>query len=159
MSEKKKEKNGSLREAGFLMTKIRKLSEQIFAKILRDFNVNELTPAQGRVMFPLWQEDNISFQELKKKTLLSKATLSYMLDKLEEAEFIERVQDANDKRTINIKLVEKDSRIQDKFSQVSNEMKDIYYKGFSEEEIDEFENYLRRLLENLSIYIEEKKKK
>ena len=47
----------------------------------------------------------------------------------------------------------------DKFSQVSNEMKDIYYKGFSEEEIDEFENYLRRLLENLSIYIEEKKKK
>ncbi|MFW9943226.1 MAG: MarR family winged helix-turn-helix transcriptional regulator [Candidatus Thorarchaeota archaeon] len=159
MSETKKEKNGSLREAGFLMTKIRKLSDQIFANTLRDFNVNELTPAQGRVMFPLWQKDNISFQELKKKTLLSKATLSYMLDKLEEAGFIQRVQDVNDKRTINIKLVEKDSSIQNKFSQVSNEMKDIYYKGFSEEEIDKFENYLRRLLENLTKYIEEQKKK
>ena len=148
-----------LREGGFLMTKIRKLSEQVFAKILRDFNVNELTPAQGRVMFPLWQKDDISFQELKKKVLLSKATLSYMLDKLEEAGHIERVQDLNDKRTIKIKLVEKNTILQEKFSQVSNEMKDIFYRGFSEEEIDEFENYLGRLFENLTKYSEENKKK
>ncbi|MFX1235273.1 MAG: hypothetical protein ACFFBY_12060, partial [Promethearchaeota archaeon] len=71
MLENNVEKKEKLREGGFLIGKIRKLSERIFAKILRDFNVTEITSAQGRVMFPLWQKDNISFQELKKKTSLS----------------------------------------------------------------------------------------
>ncbi|MFW9999640.1 MAG: MarR family winged helix-turn-helix transcriptional regulator [Candidatus Hodarchaeota archaeon] len=146
-----------VREGGFLMTKIRKLSERIFAKILEDFNVDEITAAQGRVMFPLWQKDNISFQELKKKTMLSKATLSYMLDKLEESGHIERIPYEKDKRTINIKLTKKNQALQDKFLQVSNEMRDIFYKDFSEGEIDEFESYLRRLLDNLTQYNEKRK--
>lgn len=147
-----------VREGGFLMTKIRKLSERIFATILREFNVTEITVAQGRVMFPLWQKDDISFQELKKKTSLSKATLSHMLDILEKAGHIKRVRDVNDKRTINIKLTKKNKALQDKFVQVSNEMKDIFYKDFTEEEIDEFEGYLRRLLANLTQYSEKNKK-
>jgi len=147
-----------VREGGFLIAKIRKLSERIFAKILQDFNVSEITAAQGRVMFPLWQKDNISFQELKKKTSLSKATLSYMLDNLEKAGHIKRISDANDKRTINIKLTKKNKALQDKFLQVSNEMRDIFYKDFTEEEIDEFEGYLRRLLANLTQYSEKGKK-
>jgi DNA-binding MarR family transcriptional regulator len=77
-----------LREGGFLISKIRQLSERIFAQLLRDYKAIEINPAQGRVMFPLWQQDNISFNELKEKTLLSKATLSHMLDNLEEASFV-----------------------------------------------------------------------
>ena len=138
-----------LREGGFLISKIRKLSERIFAKLLRDFNINEISAAQGRVIFPLWQKDNLSFQELKKKTSLSKATLSHMLDSLEEGGHINRVSSVKDKRTINIKLTKKNKALQDKFLQVSNEMKEIFYKDFSEKEIDEFENYLRKLLGNL----------
>jgi len=146
-----------LREGGFLITKIRQLSERIFAKLLRDFNVNEVTAAQGRVIFPLWQKDNISFQELKKKTVLSKATLSHMLDNLEKGGHLKRVTDEHDKRTIKIKLTKKNKALQDKFLQVSNEMKDIFYKGFSEEEIDVFENYLRKLLGNLIEFSEKNK--
>jgi hypothetical protein len=33
-------------------------------------------------------------------------------------------------------------------------MKDIYYKDFSEEDIDEFESYLRRILDNLTNFSE-----
>ena len=147
-----------LREGGFLMAKIRKLSERIFAKLLRDFKITEISAAQGRVIFPLWQKDDISFQELKKKTSLSKATLSHMLDNLEKSGHIKRVPDENDKRTIKIKLTKKNKALQDKFIQVSNEMREIYYKDFTEEEIDEFESYLRRLLANLTIYSENSKK-
>jgi len=145
-----------LREGGFLISKIRQLSERIFAKLLRDYQAIEINPAQGRVMFPLWKKDNISFHELKEKTLLSKATLSHLLDNLEKAGYIKRVPSSNDKRTINIKLTEKNKELQDKFIQVSNQMKDIYYKDFTEEDIDEFEGYLRRLLNNLTNYSEKK---
>jgi len=146
-----------LREGGFLISKIRQLSERIFAKLLRDYEAIEINPAQGRVMFPLWKKDNISFHELKEKTLLSKATLSHLLDNLEEAGYIKRVPSPNDKRTINIKLTEKNKEIQDKYIQVSNQMKDIYYKDFTEEDIDEFEGYLRRLLNNLTSFSEKNK--
>ena len=145
-----------LREGGFLISKIRQLSERIFAKLLRDYQAIEINPAQGRVMFPLWKKDNISFHELKEKTLLSKATLSHSLDNLEEAGYIKRVPSPKDKRAINIKLTEKNKELQDKFIQVSNQMKDIYYKDFTEEDIDEFEGYLRRLLNNLTNYSEKK---
>jgi len=145
-----------LREGGFLISKIRQLSERIFAKLLRDYQAIEINPAQGRVMFPLWKKDNISFHELKEKTLLSKATLSHLLDNLEKAGYIKRVPSPNDKRTINIKLTEKNKELQDKFIQVSNQMKDIYYKDFTEEDIDEFEGYLRRLLNNLTNFSEKK---
>ena len=145
-----------LREGGFLISKIRQLSERILAKLLRDYQAIEINPAQGRVMFPLWKKDNISFHELKEKTLLSKATLSHLLDNLEKAGYIKRVPSSNDKRTINIKLTEKNKELQDKFIQVSNQMKDIYYKDFTEEDIDEFEGYLRRLLNNLTNYSEKK---
>ncbi len=148
-----------LREGGFLMSKIRQLSERIFAKLLRDFNVNEINAAQGRVIFPLWQKDNLSFQELRKKTSLSKATLSHMLDSLEEGGHVKRVRLERDKRTINIKLTKKNKALQDKFLQVSNEMRYIFYKDFSEKEIDKFEDYLRRLLDNLTEFSETDKKK
>ncbi|MFX1325018.1 MAG: MarR family winged helix-turn-helix transcriptional regulator [Promethearchaeota archaeon] len=139
-----------LREGGFLITKIRELGQQIFDQLLKDNNIDEITSAQGRVIFPLWRQDNISFQDLKKKTMLSKATLSYMLDKLEEAGHIERLRSKKDKRTITIKLTKKNEALQQQFLQVSNQMKDIYYNGFTEDEIDEFEGYLRRLMDNLT---------
>jgi DNA-binding MarR family transcriptional regulator len=141
-----------LREGGFLISKIRKLSERIFAKLLRDFDITEVTAAQGRVMFPLWQKDDISFKDLKKKTSLSKATLSTMLDNLEESGHIKRVRSKSDRRVIYIKLTKKDRAVQDKFIQVSEKMTDVFYEGFSEVEIDEFEDYLRRLLDNLIIF-------
>ncbi|MFX0007697.1 MAG: MarR family winged helix-turn-helix transcriptional regulator [Candidatus Hermodarchaeota archaeon] len=142
----------NLREGGFLITKIRQLMLQVFNNLLDDYKIGEITAAQGRVMFPLWQKDNISFQALKKKTMLSKATLSYMLDKLEDAGHIERVRSEEDKRTIYIKLTKKNKELQDRYVQVSKEMSIIFYKGFSEEAIDMLERYLRRILDNLMNY-------
>ena len=139
-----------LREGGFLISKIQKLSSRIFAKLLREFKAIEINPAEGRVMFPLWLQDNLSFQELLEKTSLSKATLSHLLDNLEKAGHIKRVRSEEDKRTINVKLTKKNSQLQDKYIQVSNKMTELFYNGFAKEEIDEFEAYLKRLLNNLT---------
>lgn len=147
-----------LREGGFLISKIQKLSSRIFAKLLREFKTIEINPAQGRVMFPLWNstEDKISFHELLQMTSLSKATLSHLLDTLENEGFIKRIppKEDEDKRTVYIKITEKDKELQEHYIEVSNQMKEIYYKGFTEEDIDEFEEYLKRLLDNLTNYSE-----
>ncbi len=147
----------NIREGGFLITKIQQLSQRILAKMLKENDIHDISAAQGRVLFPLWIEDDISFQDLKQKTLLSKATLSYMLDQLEEASQIKRIRSNDDKRIINIKLTKMDEDLKRKFFQVSNQMKNIFYKDFTEQEIDDFEEYLEKVLENLTNYRDKNK--
>ncbi|MFX0010587.1 MAG: MarR family winged helix-turn-helix transcriptional regulator [Candidatus Hermodarchaeota archaeon] len=141
-----------LTEGGFLITKIQQLSQRIFDTLLKEYEIEEITAAQGRVIFPIWQKDNLSFQELKKATLLSKATLSYMLDQLEKGGHIQRIRSQDDKRVIYIKLTKLNKDLMEKFIQVSKGMKDIFYKGFSDNQIATFEENLKKVLDNLTDY-------
>ena len=140
------------RKGGFLISKIHQLSQRIFAKILKEHKLDEFNPAQGRIMFVLWQKDNIPIHELVEKTQYSKSTLTSMLDNLEKLGFIKRVPSKEDRREILIALTEKDKLLQDKYIDVSREMGSFYYNSFSDQEIDEFEDYLERILENLIDY-------
>ena len=138
-----------LREGGFLIAKIHHLAGRIFARILKEYQVEEINPSQGRILFALWKEDGISINELAKKTQLGKSTLTSMLARLEEAGFVARVPSAVDRRKILIKLTKKDRDLQGVYEKVSEEMTKLFYNGFSPSETDEFENYLRRILDNL----------
>ncbi len=138
----------SQREGGFLIAKIHQIAGRIFARKLRDYNI-EINPAQGRIMFVLWRNEGISMNELAKKTSLGKSTLTSMLDRLEAAGFIKRVPSRKDRRKIIIERTEKDRAFQDLYVQVSQDMTKLFYMDFSGDEIDRFENYLRRIFNNL----------
>jgi len=137
------------REGGFLLAKIHQVSGRIFARILKEHGV-DINPAQGRILFALWKEDGIPISELARKTQLDKSTLTSMLDRLEKAGHITRIRPKKDRRTILIRLTEKDKNLHEVYNKVSEEMTDKFYKEFSREEIDEFENYLKRILANLA---------
>ncbi|MHA1156770.1 MAG: MarR family winged helix-turn-helix transcriptional regulator [Candidatus Heimdallarchaeota archaeon] len=141
------------KQGGFLIAKIHQLSGRIFSKLLKNHEI-ELNPAQGRIMFVLWRNDNITIQELAKKTSLSKTSLTSMLDRLESMGYIKRVPSTDDRRKIFIELSKKDQDFQEKYIQVSKEMTDIFYGDFSDEEINRFENTLKKLYDNLLTYIE-----
>ena len=134
---------------GFLITKIHQLSGRIFFKILKKYDINEINPAQGRILFVLWENDEIPIIELSQKTQLEKSTLTAMLDHLEKDGFIKRIPSKIDRRKILIKRTNKDKSFQNAYYQVSREMTDIFYKGFSEKEIEIFEDYLKKILDNL----------
>ncbi len=101
-------------------------------------------------MFVLWKKHEIPISELARKTLLSKSTSTSMLDRLEEGGHIIRIRSKQDRRTILIKLTEKEKSLQNLYKQVSDEMTNLFCRGFSLNEIDEFENYLKRILVNLT---------
>ena len=140
------------RQGGFLIAKIHQLSGRILARKLKEYNIGEINPAQGRILFVLWRSDCISIRELAKKTSLGKSTLTSMLDRLEESGYIIRIPSREDRRKILIKLTEKDNALRDLYIQVSGEMTELFYNGFSAGEIDEFEKYLKRILHNLTTY-------
>lgn len=137
------------REGGFLITKIHHLSGRIFSKKLKDYGI-EISPGQGRILFALWQEDNISITELTRRTRLSKSTLTDMLDRMEKDDLIERKTSNTDKRRTLVQLTEATKKLHDKYLAVSKDMTNLFYRGFSDEDIDQFEEYLQKLLLNLT---------
>lgn len=131
------------------MAKIRQVGGRIAERMLREYNI-EITAAQGRIMFALWQQDGVSINELAKKTQLGKSTLTSMLDRLEKMGYVKRRRSGQDRRKILIRRTKKDRALEGKYVEVSQQMTKLYYKDFSKNEIDRFEKDLARILNNLT---------
>lgn len=138
----------SQRSGGFLITQIHHLGRRVFTELLKKHEI-EIGPGQGRILFALWQRDGVPINDLVERTLLRKSTLSELLDNLEKAGYIRREQSEEDRRKILIKLTERTQKLQKVYINLSVEMTRIFYAGFEEEEIDRFETYLQRILNNL----------
>ncbi len=135
---------------GFLITKIKQLQGRIFEKLLAQHNISEFNGAQGRILFILWEKDDISITELAEKTGLAKTTLTSMLDRMEKQGHIERIYSPTDRRSVKIRLTEAARNFREQYEQVSVEMSHIFYRGFSDEEILTLETGLRKVLKNLT---------
>lgn len=136
-------------QGGFLITQVKQVGSRVFEKILSDASIQEFNGAQGKILYVLWQEDGIAINTLAKRVGLANTTLTSMLDRMETAELIRRVSDERDRRKSRIVLTEKARALQGKYDEVSDKMNTLYYVGFSEAEIQQFEDYLRRILKNL----------
>ncbi|GCF92908.1 radical SAM mobile pair system MarR family transcriptional regulator [Enterococcus florum] len=137
-------------QGGFLMAQITQISGRIFERLLANAGVEEFNGAQGRILYVLWQKDDISIVELSQMTSLAKTTLTSMLGRMEQANLIQRVSDPDDKRKIRVSLTDTARKLNDDYNKISQEMNDVYYAGFSEEEVTAFEKELQRILANLS---------
>jgi len=146
-----------LRESGFLISKIKQISGRIFDKKLKNYDINDLNTAQGRIIFSLWQNDNVPIAELARQTALGKTTLTSMLDRLQKSEHITRNPDEKDKRITLVSLTDKSESLKDRYEAVSQEMTLLFFKGLSEKQIDKFESTLKHILSNLIKYEEENK--
>ncbi len=137
------------REAGFIISQIKQIGGRVFERLLIRENVDEFNGAQGKILYVLWQKDHISMIELSELVGLANTTLTSMLDRMEQAGLIRRMPDVHDRRKNLIVLTDKAQRLRGKYEQVSQHMNDIFYKGFTETEITEFERSLHKILNNV----------
>jgi DNA-binding MarR family transcriptional regulator len=72
-------------------------------------------------MFALWQNDDISINELAKETQLKKSTLTSMLDRLQEMGHLKRRRCRKDGREVLVYRTEKDKVMERKYVEVSQE--------------------------------------
>ena len=92
---------------------------------------------------------NISQKELAKRMEISPAAVTVTLKKLEAQGFIERAQSEDDSRVNNITVTEKGRDIICQTGAIFDEVDEKTFAGFSEEELEEFLSYLRRVSSNL----------
>ncbi len=136
-------------KGGFLISRIKQVGTRIFDRMLSASGIDSFNGAQGRILYVLWQNDAISISSLSSQTSLANTTLTAMLDRMENNGLIVRKLDPKDRRNRLIALTEKAKSLQNDYDMISQRMNELYYIGFTEQEIVQFESYLQRVLNNL----------
>ena len=135
--------------SGFWITQIKNVGGRVFQRLLVRSGVDAFNGPQGRILDVLWQGDGISSREISQRTGLASSTLTSMIDRMEAQGLVVRMPSPSDRRAIHIFLTDEARRLQEEYNRVSEEMTDIYFRGFSEDEVTQFEGYLQRVLHNI----------
>ncbi|MBQ8201292.1 MAG: MarR family transcriptional regulator [Clostridia bacterium] len=134
---------------GFLISRIKQVGGRLFDRMLTQANVDAFNGAQGRILYVLWQEDGVTISQLSSRTSLANTTLTSMLDRMEQGGLIRREPSPRDRRALLIRLTDEARVLKADYDRISQQMNDLYYAGFTEAEVRQFEGYLARVLDNL----------
>ena len=121
-------------QAGFMISKIKRIGDRIFQKKLEEADISAFNGAQGK---------------LARQAGLAVTTLTSMLDRMEQAGLISRERDDPDRRKTKICLTELARGLKGQYERLSDDMTDVYMRGFSQDEVGLFEQFLKRVLKNL----------
>ena len=88
----------------FLLAKAYQKAHGDFKKRLLPYS---LTPIQYLILEALWHQEGVSAGDIGKKLVLDGATLSGVLDRMAEREWIHKETDHDDKRALRVYLSEK----------------------------------------------------
>jgi len=141
----------------FLSASIDALLDRILSKKHRESSIDNLTAAQSRILFLLWRRDEISIGEVARITNLKKSTLTTTLAKLEKAGHIKLIPSETDKRKTIVKVINRNENLIALNKSIIDEVGDIFYSGFSNDEVALYESFLKRTLDNLKEFQEKHK--
>lgn len=123
----------------FLLAKAHQQVKQISKAKLSPYKI---TPVQFALLFFLWKKDGLSGSELGERLQMDSATVTGIIDRLEQGGFIERRSDPNDRRNRLIFLTEKGVSLEKPLCQKMDEMNEEVLSGLCEEEIEKLKNLL-----------------
>src|SRR5712692_4356189 len=131
------------------MQVLRPLVETYFAFIRRDdphIRSLGLTPSQFDVIATLGDTEGMTCKELSEKTLVTKGTLTGVLDRLEKKSLVERIPSREDRRCFIIRLTTKgDDLFRKVFPAHINYMKPYFERALTTAEASKLRELLLRL--------------
>lgn len=136
-------------KGGFYITQIKQLQDRIFERLLLENGI-EISGGQGRILFVLWKNDNLTISEISEKTSLAKNTVSVVINGMVNKGIVARNINPQNRRQTIISLTEYAKNLQEKYEVVSEQMNSLFYQGFTEDEQKQFEQYLARILNTLT---------
>ncbi len=130
---------------------IRLLNGRLFQKLLSQDPEALYRSEQGKILSVLWNSETgcATVTDIALATGLANNTLTTMIKNLEEQKLITISPCGVDKRKKYVVLTELGSSQKEVGHRISQKLDAIFYKGFTEEEIRQFEAFQDRILANL----------
>ena len=136
---------------GYQALQIRLLNGRIFQKLLSKEPEAQYRSEQGKILTVLWQKEDgrATATDIALASGLANNTLTSMIKKLVDQGLVTIEQSDQDKRKKFVGLTELGWEQKEIGDRVSKELGEIFYQGFSNQEIREFEAYQERIITNL----------
>ena len=136
---------------GYQALQIRLLNGRLFQKLLSKEPDAKYRSEQGKILTVLWQKEDgrATATDIALASGLANNTLTSMIKKLVDQGLVTIEQSDQDKRKKFVVLTELGWAQKAIGDRVSKELGEIFYQGFSDQEIREFEAYQERIITNL----------
>ncbi len=110
---------------------------------------NGLFRGQGVLLMFLSKHDGVSHSEIAEKLRISPAAATKVIKRLERGGYLQRQADAKDERLSRVFLRPEARAVISEIHDSFKFLDEITFKGFDEEDLEKFHDYLQRILENL----------
>ena len=104
---------------------------------------------QPKLLFALAEEDGLTQSELVKRMQISPATVTKMIQRMEKSGFLQRKRDMQDQRISRVYLTDAGRAMKSKLIEVSQDIGEEVFAGFSQEERVLVQRLLLVMRENL----------
>lgn len=127
---------------------IHSMAADFLTNRLSESGLENLASSHGNILFQLSLVPGLQMNELSQKINRDKSTTTVLVQKLAKEGLVEIKASETDKRSRIISLTEKGREYNKKTSDISRELVETFYSGFSEEEKEKFFSFLLRAEEN-----------
>lgn len=128
---------------------IRGRAHKLILRELAKNGVYDLVPSHGKILVELYNRDRLPMSELAASTRRDKSTITTLVNKLERLGYVKRERSLDDGRSTYITLTEKGQQLRPIFDKVSQQVLDVVWRGFSEQEKQVLVNGLKKMSGNL----------
>lgn len=128
-------------------------SRLIIRAYQEDLEKLNITYTQYLVLMVLWENDNVTVNEIAEKLILNTNTVTPLLKRMESLQLISRFQSTHDQRKVMIRLTEQGKELQQDASKIPANLLAKLQLNFNETEIEdalELKNKLYKLIETLN---------
>jgi DNA-binding MarR family transcriptional regulator len=120
----------------------------MFNKIDAELAPLDVSAAQWLVVLLVGEDAVASASGLCEKLAYDPGAMTRLLDRLEGKGIVRRVRTADDRRTIQLELTDNGRALYPKIIAAMADVNNSMLRGFSRDEVDQLEGYLRRMLAN-----------
>jgi DNA-binding MarR family transcriptional regulator len=126
----------------FKLNRVRRKIHRYYEEKLAQFKI---TPAQFYVLSALWDKDEIKFKDLAKRLDMDGATLTGVLDRMEKRDFIQKIEDTRDRRSVLVCLTSKSKEIRPQMIEIARDLDAEFRKNVDEKDYNKLLNVLDQL--------------
>ena len=131
-----------------LLSNIHTITADFLIERLKERGFPDFASSHGNILFQLSVNDKMTMGDLAEKINRDKSTTTVLVRKLESEGFITGEPDPADKRSRIIFLTEKGKQFNSIARELSKELLDTFYKGFTEDEKNIFLGFLLKIKKN-----------
>ncbi len=131
-----------------LLSNIHTITADFLIERLKERGFPDFASSHGNILFQLSVNDKMTMGDLAEKINRDKSTTTVLVRKLESEGFITGEPDPADKRSRIIFLTEKGKQFNSIARELSKELLDTFYKGFTEDEKNIFLGFLLKIKNN-----------